>query len=370
MSCTAVGDGQAGVCTNCGRSSDGAGGFVKLKNCTACRLVKYCGVECQKAHRKQHKKACKRRAAELKDETSNRVLPLTGTQVRIAPMKACGACEREFPEASYSGEQWGRRQSIRRCEECVAGDNQLVLMKKGRERSEEDECPICKLLLPLDLTHAMFQACCTKLVCNGCVLAARKRGMMRNCPFCRTPTPDEYQFLAMVQKRVDAGDPCAMWHLGSAHEQGHYAEYGAEKDVARAVELYERAAELGIKEAHFSLGVMYDQGAGVDKDTAKAIRHYEAAAMRGHVNARFHVGCVECSAEIGNDDIALQHFLIAAKMGHVESLFNIKEIFTHGLTTRAEYAGAMHWYHRSAKEMRSPDRDEALELGHKKICSL
>ena len=57
-------------------------------------------------------------------------------------------------------------------------------------------------------------------------------------------------------------------------------------------------------------------------------------------------------------------------MGHVESLFNIKEIFTHGLTTRAEYAGAMHWYHRSAKEMRSPDRDEALELGHKKICSL
>ena len=50
-------------CANCGAES---GDAVKLKNCTACRLVKYCGVDCQKAHRGQHRGACKRRAAELK----------------------------------------------------------------------------------------------------------------------------------------------------------------------------------------------------------------------------------------------------------------------------------------------------------------
>ena len=50
---------------HCGREADDA---VKLKHCTACRLVRYCGVDCQRAHRKQHKKACKKRAAELKDE--------------------------------------------------------------------------------------------------------------------------------------------------------------------------------------------------------------------------------------------------------------------------------------------------------------
>ncbi|KAL7491697.1 hypothetical protein ACHAWT_000990 [Skeletonema menzelii] len=38
---------------------------VKLKFCTACHLVKYCGVECQREHRSMHKKACKERAAEL-----------------------------------------------------------------------------------------------------------------------------------------------------------------------------------------------------------------------------------------------------------------------------------------------------------------
>ncbi|EJK45207.1 hypothetical protein THAOC_36187, partial [Thalassiosira oceanica] len=65
MSCVPVADGGAEVCANCGKQGSD---IVKLKNCTACRLVKYCGVDCQRAHRKQHKRACKQRAAELKDE--------------------------------------------------------------------------------------------------------------------------------------------------------------------------------------------------------------------------------------------------------------------------------------------------------------
>ncbi|EJK55161.1 hypothetical protein THAOC_25135, partial [Thalassiosira oceanica] len=65
MSCVPAPATAAGVCANCGKEGNDA---VKLKNCTACLLVKYCGVDCQRAHRKQHKKACKERAAELKDE--------------------------------------------------------------------------------------------------------------------------------------------------------------------------------------------------------------------------------------------------------------------------------------------------------------
>ena len=158
-------------------------------------------------------------------------------------MKVCGACERKLPDDSYSEEQLVRRQSIRLCEECVVAGNQLVLMKKGRTMSEDDDCPICSLPLPLDSKESMFQVCCMKKVCNGCLLAARKRGM-RNCPFCRTPMPDESQTLAMIQKRVDAGDPVAIMFLGS---QYRFGLYGLEKDVRMAVELYERAAELGVK---------------------------------------------------------------------------------------------------------------------------
>jgi len=134
----------------------------------------------------------------------------------------CGACERELPDGAYREEQRGRRQSVRRCVECVAAGNrlELVLMKNGRSRSEEDECPICNLPLPLDRHQFIYKACCMEKVCNGCVLASVKRGM-DDCPFCRTPWPEEgSEVLTMIQKRVDANDPVAIYFLGSQYERG------------------------------------------------------------------------------------------------------------------------------------------------------
>ena len=269
-------------------------------------------------------------------------------------MLICGACERELPEDSYSEVQRRRRQSIRMCEECIRR-NQLVLTKKGRERAEEDECPICSLPLPLDGRQSSFQVCCMKKVCDGCILAAEKRGM-RDCPFCRAPIPkDDSHTRAMVQKRVDAGDPKAIYFLGNDYRFG---EYGLEKDVTRAIELYERAAELGVKEAHHNLGYLYSKGKDVEKDTARAIRHYETAAMCGHVRARYNLGLVEGRAE--NHDVALQHFLIAAKMGHEKSLNCVKEMFMDGYATKADYAEALRGYQSAVEEMKSPDREEAM----------
>ena len=146
-------------------------------------------------------------------------------------MMICGACERELPGDSYSQGEGSLRQSIRRCKECVAAGNVLSLMKKGRTRSEEDDCPICSLPLPLDGKHSSVQLCCMKLVCT------RKRGM-RNCPFCRTPTSYQSQAQAMVQRRVDAGDPRAIYNLGTQYQFG---ERGLEKDVTRAVKQAVRA---------------------------------------------------------------------------------------------------------------------------------
>ena len=81
----------------------------------------------------------------------------------VVESQLCGACERTLPEDSFSEEQRGLRQSSRRCEECVDAGIQLVLMMKGRERSEEDECPICNLLLPLDWEQSIFKACCLEV---------------------------------------------------------------------------------------------------------------------------------------------------------------------------------------------------------------
>ena len=268
-------------------------------------------------------------------------------------MMICGACESELPDDSYGEEQRDRRQSIRRCEGCVASGRQLVLMTKGRERTEENECPICNLLLPVGAGHSCIQACCIKLLCNGCILASEKRGM-RGCPFCRTPTPNKSQVLPMIEKRVDAGDPSAICHLGGQYS---YGLLGLEKDLTRAAELYERAAELGMADAHYNLGCLYDEGADAEKNMAKAFRHYETAAMCGHVPARFNLGCKEYYD--GNDDLALQHFLIAVNLGHGGSLANVKAMFMQGRATKADYVEALRGYQSAVEEMRSPDRDEA-----------
>ncbi|EJK44602.1 hypothetical protein THAOC_36846, partial [Thalassiosira oceanica] len=170
--------------------------------------------------------------------------------------------------------------------------------------------------------------------------------------------PKKSQTLAMIQKRVAAGDPVAIWHLGAKYRFG---ANGLEKDVTRAVELYDRAAELGVKDAHFNLGVLYAKGADVAKDMVKAFRHYEAAAMCGHVPARYNLGYIEGKA--GNHVIALQHLLISAKLGHEDSLNAVKRMFVAGLANEADYATALRGYQKALEEMSSPDRDEAKSIG-------
>lgn len=44
------------VCAACGNRRSKSN---TLKKCTACQLVRYCNVECQRAHRKVHRKMCK-----------------------------------------------------------------------------------------------------------------------------------------------------------------------------------------------------------------------------------------------------------------------------------------------------------------------
>ena len=295
MSCCVPVEAAAEVCANCGKE---ANGVVKLKNCTACRLVKYCGVDCQKAHRKEHKNACKKRAAELKDQK---------------------------------------------------------LYSEGHERPFEDFCPICTLPIALPMeSNSGFMVCCSKKVCTGCGLAAKKRGMLDTCPFCRTSSEDTLKSpLSMLKKRMKAKDPEAFRFFASTH---YFGTYGSEKDVTRAIELWTEGAKLGSLEATRMLGGMYMRGEGVAKDEAKAIEHWEVAAMRGNVESRHNLGIYESNK--GNNERAVRHLMISAKMGYKESLDTIKEMFADGHALKQQYAEALAGYQVAVEETKSPDRDE------------
>ncbi len=69
------------VCACCGKAEVDD---TKLKKC-ACLLVRYCSVDCQKNHRPQHKKACRKRLAEKRDD-------LLLTQPEESDLGECPIC--------------------------------------------------------------------------------------------------------------------------------------------------------------------------------------------------------------------------------------------------------------------------------------
>ena len=288
------------TCANCGKGEECSGA---LKACTACKMVKYCNRNCQIAHRPQHKKACKKRAAELHDE------------------------------------------------------------RLFKEPPREEECPICMLPLPLygsNYTGVNFFSCCGKDICDGCTYAMRETGdkNMMLCPFCKTTPPSsDVEEVSRLKKLTEKGNGDALFQLGGYYAQGIY---GLPQDRAKANELYLKAGQLGCALAYFNLGNSYYQGNGVEIDKKKANHYWELAAINGSVRARHNLGVCEYNA--GNPQRAYKHFIIAARAGNKLSLDKVKDGYMRGHMhiTKDQYANTLREYQKSQDEMKSDARDKAL----------
>ena len=234
---------------------------------------------------------------------------------------------------------------------------QQRLMSNGHERAKGHSCTICYRNIELPVhEHSQMGICCMKRLCKGCILAARQRGMLDSCPFCRTLEPaEDAPKLAMIQKRADKGDADAICYLGIKY---YYGSLGLEKNVSRAIELWTEAAELGSSDAHFHLGMLYYTGDGVEEDEPRGIHHWQEAAMKGDVGSRYSLGIVE--ANKGNHELAVQHWMMSSKMGAEASLNGIREMFKEGHATKAQYAEALRGYRDAVEEHQ---REEVKRLG-------
>ena len=263
--------------------------------------MKYCNRECQIAHRPLHKKACKKRAAELHDEHA--------------------------------------------------------LFK---EHPPPEDCPICFLPLPLDLEQIQFKSCCGKVICNGCILAmmdeeARGGGKIGLCAFCRVPTPSSYkEEVERIKKLMESSNAYAFYRLAGCYEHGNM---GVPQNIEKANELYLRAGELGCSEGYCNLGYAYSNGEGVEANKKKAKHYYELAAMDGDFLARRNLGKVE--VENGNVDRGYKHFILSARAGDEDSLEQVKNGLMDGIVTKDEYANTLRAYQSRHDETKSVMRDKA-----------
>jgi tetratricopeptide (TPR) repeat protein len=281
------------VCANCGKS---AVDDIKLKICTACKLVKYCSVECQKNHRPKHKKTCKKRAAEIRYD-------LLFTQ----------------PDESHYG-----------------------------------ECPICCLPLPLDGRKSTVNSCCSKTICIGCAHANKihedEQGLEHKCPYCREQLPKTDEKIKQnYMERAKANDPVAL------NELGKHANY--QGDYEAALEYLTKAAALGDADAHYELACMYFKGGGVEKDEKKKVYHSEEAAIGGHAGARYMLGVHE--GVNGRIDRANKHFIIAANLGHGKALEGVKTGYRIGDVRKEDLESALRGHQTAVDAAKSEQREEA-----------
>jgi len=280
------------TCAACGKEGDSN----DMNICNKCKSVRYCNAACKKKHRTKHKKKCDRRVAELYDE------------------------------------------------------------KLFKEHPPNEECPICMLPLPLDMSESIFYSCCGKRICNGCIYAMKMSEGKDLCAFCRTPyaTSDE-EHIKRIKKLIEKDNPEAYYLLAGCYDAGRY---GTPQDYQKANELYLKSGELGCAVAYYNLGNSYMDGEGVEVNMKKAKHYWELAAMKGHVEARSNLGCIEGMA--GNHHRAMRHFILAARAGVERSLEGVKEMgFDRGLVAKDEYAHTLRAYHERQKEMKSDERVKA-----------
>ena len=260
--------------------------------------MKYCSVDCQKNHRKQHEKACKKGAAEIREKN-------LFTQ----------------PDGSCYG-----------------------------------ECPICCLPLPIDESKWATTSCCSKMICDGCsranILREEELSQYPKCPYCREPLPKSQEEAKQNRmERAKVNDPVALFQMGFNCK--------LERTFEGAFQYYSKAAALGHMMAHYNLSLMYQKGEGVEKDTKKEVHHLEEAAIGGHHVARYNLGC--CEVSNGRYERAAKNFIIAANLGYDRALDEVRVGFEHGYVSKEDYAAALRGHQAAVDATKSEQRDAAEE---------
>jgi len=295
------------TCANCGKEDAN-------NVCNKCKQVRYCNAVCKKVHKKKHKKQCE----EL---------------IRLATEKHNEELFKQPPPG--------------------------------------EDCQICFLRLPTLNTGRRYQSCCGKEICSGCAYAPVyddqgnkvDNNKQNECAFCRVLAPKSVEEAnKRLDKRIEAGDAIAILNLGCYYVEGMN---GFPRDYTKALEHFLRAAEVGLTNAYYCIGHIYQEGRGVEVDMKKAVHYYELAAMGGYAAARHYLGLMEMKA--GNIDRALKHhvdralghFMIATRGGYSKSLKKIQQLYGYGHATKEDYTKALRLYQTYLSEIKSNQRDEA-----------
>ncbi len=173
------------------------------------------------------------------------------------------------------------------------------------------------------------------------------------------PDPNLSDIAKKIEKKAFEGVPEAQHDMGAIYVAGKGT---VKRDLKRAVFWFQEAANNGVANAKYNLGVLYHQGLGVPANLSKAISLYKEAAKMGHPEAQYNLGIANIEG-IGvpyNPSNAAKYFESAAKQGVVEAAYNLGLIYENGLLGEAQPDIALTWY-KYAADRGSPEAKAAMK---------
>ena len=136
------------------------------------------------------------------------------------------------------------------------------------------------------------------------------------------------------------------------------------KDYQRALDLFQRAADSGLTQANFKLGLINHYGQGKSKDLNEAYAYYEKAAQYNSPEAQFNLGLMNRYGlgRTKNQYKAYEWFSKSAKSqttldvnqceikvpGVTEAQFNLAQMHHYGIGTIKDMSLAAKWYEKAA----------------------
>ena len=147
----------------------------------------------------------------------------------------------------------------------------------------------------------------------------------------------EFTELAAEQGHIKAQS-----NLGAFYAQG----LGIEKDFDKAMYWSKRAAEQGNSEAQNNLGGFYAQGIGVEKNITKAIYWLELAANQGNESSQNTLGRLYADGEEIEKDYkkALDWFKKASDSGHLNAQTSLAWMYQSGLGVEANIKTSLNYW--------------------------
>ena len=158
---------------------------------------------------------------------------------------------------------------------------------------------------------------------------------------------DYTKAMEWYNKEAELGNSSAMNNIGWLYENG----LGVEQDYAKAMEWYEKAAELGNIDGTYNIGLLYYKGEGVEQDYAKAMEWWEKAVESGDAQAANDIGMLYYRGMGVEQDYvkAMEWWEKAAELGDAHAMYNIGWLYESGLGVEQDSAKAKEWYDKAAE---------------------